>query len=70
MITISGGRTRVFLATGVTDLRRGFGLQAHIEHGLGRPPLNGDIYVFANRRETCSRPFSSTLAGFGSVQNG
>ena len=57
MITISGGRTRVFLATGVTDLRRGFGLQAHIEHGLGRPPLNGDIYVFANRRRDMLKAF-------------
>ena len=42
MFTIGGGRTKIFLSTGVTDLRRGFGLQTFIEHGLGRPPLNGD----------------------------
>ena len=45
MVAIGIGRVRIFLATGVTDLRRGFGLQTVIEHGLGRPPLNGDIYV-------------------------
>src|ERR1022692_4725149 len=49
MVAIGGGRVRIFLATGVTDLRRGFSLQAVIEHALGRPPLNGDIYLFANR---------------------
>lgn len=57
MLTIGGGRTKVFLATGVTDLRRGFGLQAFIEHGLGRPPLGGDIYVFANRRRDMIKAF-------------
>lgn len=56
MITI-GGRTRVFLATGVTDLRRGFGLQAIIEHDFGRPPLNGDLYLFANRRRDMIKAF-------------
>jgi transposase len=57
MIAIGGGRVRIFLATGVTDLRRGFGLQAEIEHGLGRPPLNGDIYLFANRRRDMIKAF-------------
>ncbi|HEY3754742.1 MAG TPA: IS66 family insertion sequence element accessory protein TnpB [Opitutaceae bacterium] len=56
MITI-GGRTRIFLATGVTDLRRGFGLQAVIEHDLGCPPLNGDVYLFANRRRDMVKAF-------------
>jgi transposase len=56
VITI-GGRTRIFLATGVTDLRRGFGLEAIIEHDLGRPPLNGDAYLFANRRRDMIKAF-------------
>lgn len=56
MITI-GGRTRIFLATGVADLRRGFGLQAVIEHDLGCPPLSGDVYLFANRRRDMVKAF-------------
>ena len=56
MITI-GGRTRIFLATGVTDLRRGFGLEAVIAHELGQPPLNGDVYLFANRRRDMIKAF-------------
>jgi transposase len=56
MITI-GGRTRIFLATGVADLRRGFGLEAVIEHDLGQPPLNGDVYLFANRRRDMIKAF-------------
>jgi len=57
MVAIGSGRIQIFLATGVTDLRRGFGLQAVIEHGLGRPPLNGDIYLFANRRRDMIKAF-------------
>ena len=57
MVAIGGGRVQIFLATGATDLRRGFGLQAVIEHGLGRPPLNGDIYLFANRRRDMIKAF-------------
>jgi transposase len=56
VITI-GGRSRIFLATGVTDLRRGFGLEAVIAHELGRPPLNGDVYLFANRRRDMIKAF-------------
>lgn len=56
MITI-GGRIQIFLATGVTDLRRGFSLQAVIEHYLGRPPLNGDLYLFTNRRRDMIKAF-------------
>lgn len=56
MITL-GGRTRIFLATGVTDLRRGFGLEAVIEHDLGKPPLNGDVYLFSNRRRDMIKAF-------------
>jgi transposase len=63
MVAIGGGRVRIFLATGVTDLRRGFGLQAVIEHGLGRPPLNGDIYVFANRRRDMIKAFFFDAGG-------
>jgi transposase len=50
MFTLGGG-AKIFLATGVTDLRRGFSLSTVIEHQLGfGQPLNGDVYVFINRR--------------------
>jgi transposase len=62
MITI-GGRARIFLATGVADLRRGFGLQAVIEHDLGCPPLNGDVYLFANRRRDMIKAFFFDCGG-------
>lgn len=62
MIAI-GGRTRIFLATGVTDLRRGFGLEAVIAHELGRPALNGDVYLFANRRRDMIKAFFFDCGG-------
>jgi transposase len=57
MVSLGSGRTKIYLATGVTDLRRGFGLQTVIEHGLGRPPLSGDVFVFANRRRDMIKLF-------------
>jgi transposase len=58
-----GGRTRVFIATGVTDLRSSWGLQATIEYTLGRPPLNGDVYVFINRRRDMVKLFFFDAGG-------
>lgn len=50
MFTLGGG-AKIFLATGATDLRRGFSLYTVIEHQLGcSEPLNGDVFVFINRR--------------------
>ena len=52
------GNTRVWLATGHTDLRRGYsGLHALITHELGRPALDGDLYIFANRRRDLLKIF-------------
>lgn len=65
MVAIGGGRVQIFLATGITDLWRGFGLQSVIEHGLGRPPLNGDIYLFANRRRDMIKAFFFGSSGLG-----
>jgi transposase len=50
MIGLAGGRP-IFLATGVTDLRRGIaGLYALILEHLAQEPLSGAIYGFCNRR--------------------
>ena len=59
-----GGSTRVWLATGITDLRRGFtGLQAIVAHEFDRPPLNGDLYIFANRRRDLLKIFFFDTGG-------
>jgi transposase len=50
MIPVPSGM-RVFIATGVTDLRRGMnGLSLQVQEGLGRDPHAGDLYVFRGRR--------------------
>ena len=46
-----GGHTRIWLATGVTDLRRGFtGLSAPVQTALERDPFSGHVFVFRGRR--------------------
>jgi transposase len=53
-----GGGTRVYLATGTTDLRRSFSLYHIIEHQLGfAEPLNGDVFGFVNRRGNLAKFF-------------
>ena len=57
MFTLGGG-AKILLATGTTDLRRGFSLYTVIEHQLGcSQPLNGDVYVFGNRRRDFLKMF-------------
>ena len=42
---------QVWIATGVTDMRRGMnGLALLVQEGLGRNPHAGDLYVFRGRR--------------------
>ena len=43
-------RSQIYLAAGVTDMRKGMpGLAALVKTGLAKEPLSGDVYVF---RET------------------
>ncbi|MBS1823509.1 MAG: IS66 family insertion sequence element accessory protein TnpB [Acidobacteria bacterium] len=50
MIEIPAG-TRIWLAAGVTDMRRGFhGLSAQVQTVLERQPLSGHVFVFRGRR--------------------
>ena len=50
MLTIPH-RTRVFLATTPTDMRKSFdGLYALVESVLQKAPLSGHLFVFRNRR--------------------
>ena len=44
--------TRIFLASGATDLRKSFeGLSDLVLHQFKEDPLSGHLYVFANRRK-------------------
>jgi transposase len=48
-----GPATRIFLAAGVTDLRKGFeGLSDQVRHRFKEDPLSGHLFVFANRKRT------------------
>jgi transposase len=50
MITPPSG-VRVWLAAGVTDMRRGMnGLALQVQQGLRRDPHAGDLYVFRGKR--------------------
>jgi transposase len=50
MIPLPSG-VRVWLATGVTDMRRGMNsLALQVQVGLGRDPHVGDLFVFRGRR--------------------
>src|SRR5215216_2418091 len=50
MIPVPSG-VKVWIATGVTDMRRGMnGLTLQIQEGLKRDPHAGDLYVFRGRR--------------------
>jgi len=52
MISV-GPATRVFLACGVTDMRKGYdGLYGLVAGQLGEDPLSGHLFVFANRQRT------------------
>jgi transposase len=43
--------TRIWIAAGVTDMRRGFGgLSAIVQNTLEENPLSGHIFVFRGRR--------------------
>ena len=50
MIPVPGG-VRVWLASGVTDMRRGMNtLALQVQEDLGRDPHAGDLYIFRGRR--------------------
>jgi transposase len=48
-----GPATRVFLALGATDMRKGYdGLYGLVSSQLQEDPLSGHLFVFANRERT------------------
>lgn len=49
MISLSSA-TRIFIVTGVTDMRKSFnGLYGIVAHQLDEDPLSGHVFVFCNR---------------------
>jgi len=43
--------TRVWIAAGVTDMRKGMdGLAALVQTALGERPFSGDVFIFRGRR--------------------
>ena len=43
--------TKIWIAAGVTDLRRGFtGLSALVQSQLEKSPLSGQVFIFRGRR--------------------
>jgi len=43
--------TRVWIAAGVTDMRKGMdGLAALVQMALGEQPYSGDVFIFRGRR--------------------
>ena len=48
-----GPATRVYVATGVTDMRKGFdGIFGLVRDLLGEDPLSGHLFLFSNRDRT------------------
>jgi len=46
-----GASTRIFVAKGATDMRKGFdGLQGMVTGTLEQDPLSGHLFLFVNRR--------------------
>jgi transposase len=48
-----GCATRIYLAVGATDMRKGFdGLYGLVRHRLNTEPLSGHLFLFCNRERT------------------
>ena len=48
-----GAATKVYLAVGATDMRKGYeGLYGLVRDRLGRDPLSGHLFLFSNARRT------------------
>ena len=67
MIAVPGG-VRVWLATGVTDMRRGMNtLALQVQESLGRDPHGGDLFIFLI--PTQAKFNLRSLSGIGGVRS-
>src|SRR6202041_2173549 len=54
MLTM-GSATRIYVATGATDMRKGFcGLEGLIRERLDCDPTTGHIFLFSNSHQPCT----------------
>ena len=68
MIELRTG-TRIWIAAGVTDMRRGFdGLSAQVQTVLEQQPFSGHVFVFRGRRGDIVKVLWFDGVGF-SIQN-
>ena len=64
MLTITSA-TRIYIATGVTDMRKSFnGLYAMVSGVLSEDPLEGHLFLFSNRRRDRLKVFFWDGTGF------
>jgi transposase len=64
MLTLPSS-VRIYLATGPTDLRKGFdGLCAATRHVIEQDPLSGHLFVFINRRRNRMKILVWQASGF------
>jgi transposase len=67
MITLPAN-TRIWIAAGVTDLRRGFvGLSALVQTALEQDPFSGHVFVFRGRRYRCIARSETTGGSSGRI---
>ena len=63
--------TRVFLACGVTDMRKGFdGLAAQVQTVLAQDPYSGAVFCFRGRRGDLLKIWSGTAKAWSSSPRG
>ena len=56
--------TRIYLAAGATDLRKGFeGLRDLVQHQFKEDPQSGHLFVFTNRKRNRVKLFYSDATG-------
>jgi len=56
--------TRIYLAAGATDLRKGFeGLNDLVQHQFKEDPLSGHLFVFTNRKRSRVKLLYSDTTG-------
>jgi transposase len=52
-----GPATRIYVATGATDMRKGFnGLYGLVRDHLGCDPESGHVFLFSNARQSIRHP--------------
>ncbi len=62
---VSSATTKIWLYTGVADMRKSFaGLAALVKSQLGDNPLSGDLFIFLNRRRTMMKIIYFDRSGY------